>query len=636
MNPFLIDNVKSALNPPPIPPPSVWLEQNLQLKGIYESKRTEGESFVKLTSIQKYILDAANESDVREITLMTSAQGIGKTFIARLLLAYWIATRGGNAGCFNVTQTAAKNWSKEKWVDLFLSPALAELKTPNVDDFGILSQRLINSSVKHLACNPRDLASATLEYGLADELDKIQQDSEAEGDLLGLLMQRFKKFERTYKFIKTSTPRVITKHEETSSKIWQSYLEGDQRNLYVYSPYDLERAHPKKLETKDIVCDESAKLEGGGYDEAKVMQTAGIKCWITGNILNEAQRAAMVNNGVWIKENANPRYGCISFHSNDIYNLDMPMGTYLLKFLNSKHSYSKIKTFTQSHEGKPFDETYNFEKSSMMQNGFCGDYEAGDIKRWVNLPKIAIVDVQKNVYKCLIFAVNIKKVHVVDYLICETPEEMEEFILYRWNCFAAGIDSGYHTREVKRWVLRNRSNNWVALDGQQNPSFDSFGKVSLEDMNYGISKYKSYITNIAVNNALCKDEMDFIRRGGANEYWRFFKLNDSNGLIEKEIFGEYKANRRNTKSGKMAQVWQETGSAHDFWDISVYFLAVHEHFLPKMRTYSPIERVKPDSPPVIESVEVEIIPEAQKQFNPDELEFNNGDLDKILEDLNCK
>jgi len=83
------------------------------------------------------------------------------------------------------------------------------------------------------AGSPTSLASRTVRYVLADEVDGYEELGGAEGDVLTTLHRRADQFGRMRKIYHCSSPKKLM----GASLIWREYLRGDQRECYVPCPH---------------------------------------------------------------------------------------------------------------------------------------------------------------------------------------------------------------------------------------------------------------------------------------------------------------------------------------------------------------------------------------------------------------
>ena len=179
-------------------------------------------------------MDAVNETGVREVVFMTSAQ-IGKTEILNNILGYFVHQDPSPILFIQPTLEMAEAWSKDRLAPMIRdTDALTELfkdpKSRNSDNT-LLHKKFNGGHLTMAGANsPSSLASRPIRIVLLDEEDRYPTSAGAEGDPGSLAQKRTTTFWNRL-LVSASTPTI-----EGESKIEARYGLSDQRHFFVPCP----------------------------------------------------------------------------------------------------------------------------------------------------------------------------------------------------------------------------------------------------------------------------------------------------------------------------------------------------------------------------------------------------------------
>jgi hypothetical protein len=250
------------------------------------------------------ILDCLSDaSAVKRVVLAFCAQ-MGKTEVGLNWIGYVIDHNPRPMLVVLPTLEVRKRWVLQR-----LDPLITE--TPClVEIFGQQTRDAANSQdVKDFpggllvlggANSPASLASMPICYVLCDEVDRFPWEVGKEGDPLGLIDERTKTFPRR-KALLVSTPTI-----KDASRIWEEFLNSDQRYRHVSCPH----------------CGEMQVLKWGNLRWEKDAKTGRVThayyvCEHSGCIIEETAKVSMLPRAQWIPHN--PGHDVRGYHINGLY-----------------------------------------------------------------------------------------------------------------------------------------------------------------------------------------------------------------------------------------------------------------------------------------------------------------------------
>lgn len=280
----------SALAPPPDIQPSQWAEQNLVLPR--ESNARPGK--LRLTNLQKQIVDAAAEPTTRELVLMTSAQ-IGKTTGLHSIIGHAICGEGGPLLLVRPDEGDIGSYVKETLDPLIAaSPALKGAVThsnANLKTFAGGSLALASSY------KAPQLSGKAIRFGIIDELDRCAVvTSNGEGRPEDLVRRRLHTYRRSLLLL-ASTPTFAA-----TSRISANYERGDKRLFFVRCEHCSDEAP---------ITQDRLHFEPGKSEAARLL------CQACGALADEAERLRMVAKGQ-LRPTAQGEPGVVSIHANEL------------------------------------------------------------------------------------------------------------------------------------------------------------------------------------------------------------------------------------------------------------------------------------------------------------------------------
>jgi phage terminase large subunit GpA-like protein len=289
------------------------------------------------------ILDCLSDaSAVKRVVLAFCAQ-MGKTEVGLNWIGYVIDHNPRPMLVVLPTLEVRKRWVLQR-----LDPLITE--TPClVEIFGQQTRDAANSQdVKDFpggllvlggANSPASLASMPICYVLCDEVDRFPWEVGKEGDPLGLIDERTKTFPRR-KALLVSTPTI-----KDASRIWEEFLNSDQRYRHVSCPH----------------CGEMQVLKWGNLRWEKDAKTGRVThayyvCEHSGCIIEETAKVSMLPRAQWIPHN--PGHDVRGYHINGLY---APIGLgfswleLAQQWLDAQGDDAKLKRFINTALGEPWE-----------------------------------------------------------------------------------------------------------------------------------------------------------------------------------------------------------------------------------------------------------------------------------------
>jgi phage terminase large subunit GpA-like protein len=324
-----------ALAPPPNTKPSEWAEQNLVLPR--ESNARPGK--LRLTNLQKQIVDAAAEPGTRELILMTSAQ-IGKTTAIHAILGHAICGEGGPLLNVRPDENDVSSYCKETLDPLIAaSPALRQAishSNANLKTFAGGSLALASSY------KAPQLSGKAIRFGIIDELDRCAAvTSNGEGRPEDLVRRRLHTFRRSLLLL-ASTPTFAA-----TSRIASNYERGDKRLFFV----KCEHCGDEAPITQDRLYFESGQPDG-----------ARLLCEGCGALADEAERLRMVATGEF-RSTTQGEPGVVSIHANELCG-EFSSLTKVAAQVDSAKSLEQKKTVVNLCWGLPFEASSEVENNA--------------------------------------------------------------------------------------------------------------------------------------------------------------------------------------------------------------------------------------------------------------------------------
>lgn len=287
-----------------------------------------------------------SDPKVRKLTLMKSAR-VGYTQMLITYIASQIVNSPGSILLVQPTIQDAEDFSKESiepMLDWPIMKSLSFLRSVQVKRADTISVKRFPGGILRArgANSPNAARRISVDDLLMDEIDGYPVNVGPDGDPLSVFEKRLEQ-SHSPKDIRGSTPT-----EESVSKVYPSFLEGDQRHFHV----------PCKT------CGKHQKLVWGDADDDK----PGIKwfpkdkptdVWYqceNGCRIEERDKWSMQVKGQWIADNpeAFERTGHVSMHINTIYSFQPGAGwlDLVYDFLAKRKSPLTLKAFINTTLGE--------------------------------------------------------------------------------------------------------------------------------------------------------------------------------------------------------------------------------------------------------------------------------------------
>jgi len=282
-------------------------------------------------------MDAVNETGVREVVFMTSAQ-IGKTEILNNILGYFVHQDPSPILFIQPTLEMAEAWSKDRLAPMIRdTDALTELfkdpKSRNSDNT-LLHKKFTGGHLTMAGANsPSSLASRPIRIVLLDEEDRYPSSAGAEGDPGSLAQKRTTTFWNRL-LVSASTPTI-----EGESKIDARYQQSDMRRFHVPCP------ECKKFQ---VLC--WAQLK---FDKAKP-EAAYYECEHCQAKLGESDKQWMLARGEWWA--SAPFNGVAGFHISELYSPWVRWSEMVASFLKAKRLPETLKVWVNTSLGETWKE----------------------------------------------------------------------------------------------------------------------------------------------------------------------------------------------------------------------------------------------------------------------------------------
>lgn len=231
----LIIQARRTLKPLSYIPLSQWASKR-KLSGKETSM--PGQINPNLFPFWNFILDAANDKETEEISVMSSAQ-IGKTELIKSIINYYIEYDPQNILLVEPTQTLARMFSANKLDPMIeaneeLRSKISKKKSRDSENT-LVHKAYYGGSLDIVGSNsPNDLSANSKKIVLSDDIDRMPESAGNEGDPVYLAEQRTESYRKIggFKHIRFSTPTIKNK-----SRIERYYNNSNQCMWYIPCPF---------------------------------------------------------------------------------------------------------------------------------------------------------------------------------------------------------------------------------------------------------------------------------------------------------------------------------------------------------------------------------------------------------------
>lgn len=445
-----------------------WAERYRVLSG--EGSVDPGPFRADKTPYVREILDSLHpESGVRRVVWMKGSQIAGSE-TGNNWIGYLIDRAPGPMMVVQPTVEAAKRYSRTRISPMLRdSPRLAEImpaaksrdadNTTFVKNFrgGVLLITGANSAAM--------LRSQPLRWLMLDEIDNWPLDVDGEGDPCKLAEARLRWSGDSAKVFMVSSPKL-----KGSSRIEQSFLEGDQRRFFVPCPH----------------CDEMQFLvwENLRYDKGKP-ESAMYACDSCGTLIEERFKADMLARGEW-RPTAEPKdTRTRSYHLSSLYSPPGALGwsDIVREFEEAKASGSPLllQVFVNTILGETWAGTGEAPEAELLfERSRQSKYSSGAVPAGV-LVLTAGVDVQKDRLECEVVgwgrdgqSWSIEYfIFAGEHVLPEVWGELDKLLGRMWTheCGASmpiarlAVDAAYDQSTTAKWVRRQSAARVMAIHG---------------------------------------------------------------------------------------------------------------------------------------------------------------------------
>ena len=456
--------------PPPELKVSSWADQYRRLSQGASSE--PGRWRTSRAPYQQGMMDAVNESGIKEIVFMTSAQ-VGKTEVLNNIIGYFIHQDPSPILLIQSILEMAESWSKQRFAPMIRdSKVLSELiGDPRTRDSGntLLHKQFPGGSITMAGANsPSSLASRPIRIVLLDEEDRYPASAGSEGDPGSLAQKRTTTFWNRL-LIAASTPGI-----EGQSRIAARYLQSDQRRYYVPCP----------------TCNHYQVLQWASLKFAKdEPSTAYYECEHCAASLNESDKFWILKHGQWRAEK--PFTGVAGFHISELYSPWVKWSEMVENFLKAKRLPETLQTWVNTSLG----ETWKEETEGIDANSL--------INRKENWGKIAPqgvvtitcgVDVQDDRLEAEVIGWGLEEeswslqYHVLhgDPAQSTVWKDLDNVIKQQVSHESGGklivscacVDSGHHTESVYEYCKQREMNRVFAIKGSSHAGKALISKFS--------------------------------------------------------------------------------------------------------------------------------------------------------------
>lgn len=440
------------------------------------------------------------------------------------------------------------------------------------------------------AHSPRNFRRRTTRVTMGDEIDGWEFEAGKEGDPIALFQKRSQGFWNR-KNILGGTPTVLK-----ISKIHKRFESGDGRRRFLPCPHC---GHMQTIEFENFryQIDENEML---------IKESVMLECISCSGLIEENQKMEMDENGKWIAER--PFNGHASFHIWSAYAHDPNYRWHHIvqEYLDSKDDELKLKVFTNTVLGKPWEEKIEKNQPEDILSLKI------DINEGIVPPKTAAivmaVDVQKDHFwfevKALMFG---NGTHLVRYGRAETWVDIEMIMRTPYMDVSGGahmvricaVDSGYLADEVYEFCAMN-PDICIPVKGASARMSTPYTVSNVDkDINgrpvaTGLKLYK-------LDTEFYKDILDAkIKRSIAavsnneiaqNNLMSFHSGTDA--LYVKQYTSEYKHTETNPKTGVEKSEWRKVTekAPNHLWDCGTYITFLGELLGIRFLPAEPIETV---------------------------------------------
>ncbi|MGE0154796.1 MAG: phage terminase large subunit family protein [Reyranellaceae bacterium] len=507
--PVLARAFAEGLRPPPVRSVAQWAEQAPRIVSAESGTRWPGPWSNAIAPYLVEIMECLSLSHpAREVTFKKSAQVAGSEAGINLI-ANVIAENPAPVLVVLPTLDEGKKYVKLKLQPTIeatpvLRQAVREQKSRDEDGSTTFFKKFKGGFVQVTGANTsKGLQMITARVIVKEEISEWPYDVDGRGDPFDLADRACKIFEGREKKTNISTPGVVDESGR-GCRVSERYAASDQRRYYVPCPH----------------CDGYQVLE---FDRLakEDPDRAVYSCRACGADIEHHAKRAMLAKGVWLKTYAGPTCPpqIVRAHEIEVHRarpsgnrqpgfainvLYSPVETWQAvaqRWIAAQGNPRKLKVFYQQDLGEPWEERGEQPDHDRLHEA-ATSLEYG----WQRIPPGALfvtaaIDVQGNRLEFGVYAWGVGLTGwLIDKGIVEgDPSSPETWagldkVLARtyedrhgkpWRIDLAGIDTGYQTQAVYRYVRRHAAAGKVyALDGRDGWKLPPLGTPKKQDVDF--------------------------------------------------------------------------------------------------------------------------------------------------------
>lgn len=535
---------------------------------------------------QRGIMDAVADPANEEVVVMKSAQ-VGWTEIIGNIVGFFVDQDPASILVVQPTLDMAEAWSKDRLAPMVrdtpcLTAKIADAKSRDSGNT-VLHKKFAGGQLTIAGANsPASLASRPIRVVLADEVGRYPVSAGTEGDPLALAYKRTNNFWNRRK-LAGSTPGIAG-----VCRIEAKYLESDQRRFFVPCPHCGER---QVLRWEQVRWE---KGKGGTHRP----ETAHYVCEHNGCIWDDGDRGGAVRLGEW--RATAPFKGIAGFHIWEAYSPWVKLADTVKAFLEAKKTPATYKVWTNTALGETWVEKGEAPDWQRLYDRRETGMTLGTPPAWAGL-LIASCDLQRaggGRIEVDVWAFGPgRRRALVEHIDIEgelssavTWAKLDTVVAREWvaddgrpmRLTKVGVDTGdgETTMYARAWCRRH-SGLAMALKGRK--SLEASQPISAPtwvDITVNGRKLAKGVKQWTIGTSMLKSELfgdlRLERPVDGDDYpdGYIFLPADTGDEWIKQLVAEQLITKRNKRTGRIAQEWQQTRPRNEALDNAIYARAI--------------------------------------------------------------
>jgi phage terminase large subunit GpA-like protein len=531
-------------------------------------------------------MDAPADPANDEVVVMKSAQ-VGWTEIIGNIVGYFIDQDPASILVVQPTLDMAEAWSKDRLAPMVRDTRCltAKIAGAKARDSGntVLHKKFAGGQLTIAGANsPASLASRPIRVVLADEVGRYPASAGTEGDPLTLAYKRTNNFWNRRK-LAGSTPGIAG-----VCRIEAKYLESDQRRFFVPCPHCGER---QVLSWDQVRWD---KTKAGVHKPS----TAHYVCKHSGCIWDDADRGAAVRLGEW--RATAPFKGIAGFHIWEAYSPWVKLADTVSAFLEARKTPDTYKVWVNTALGETWVEKGEAPDWQRLYDRRETDMAIGTPPAWAGL-LIASCDLQRGgggriEVDIWAFGPNRQRA-LVEHIDIEgelsssgTWAKLDTVVAREWisadgrpmRLTKVGVDTGdgATTMYARAWCRRH-SGLAMALKGRRSlEASQPISSPTWVDVTLNGRKLAKGVKQWTIGTSMLKSELFGDLRlerpvdGEAYPEGYIFLPADTGDEWIKQLVAEQLITKKNKRTGRVNQEWQQTRPRNEALDNAIYARAI--------------------------------------------------------------